>query len=232
MREDTGRRRFDEKRKKAKEYQYRNDGETVEETADDERRYFRENLPDLLEREMLELWLVDPKAMYYFWDEVLPERCRSPITRQIYDKCNEIVARDDGWTFDKLLIAFDDPMMKMFLVELLETGLRKLAVIEPPVVAETDVEKTPPVLDDVGEIEESRRSHENVPKLSDENRERIVKEFLVAFDQRDREPKRIKDVSQLRRDAITDDGVNKLLQMQAEQQRLQEEKKRKLGMSD
>ena len=227
--EDTVRRRFNAKRKQAKEYRYGNNDTGEYESAAIDVQRFRENLPDLLEREMLELWLRDPMSLYFFWEAVPPERCRSPITRQIYEKCNELIARDIPATFDRLLVAFDDPMMKAFLVELLESGLRKSAV-HTPVVAETDVEKTPSVLDEVGELEESLRSRENEQELLEENREKFVKEILAGFDQRDRERRRIKDVSQLRRDAVTEDGVNKLLQMQADQRQRQEEKKRKQGL--
>ena len=147
-------------------------------------------------------------------------------------KCNELAERNDLPTFDRLLVAFDDPMMKAFLVELLETGLQKSTIRASPVIAGTAVEKTPSVLDEVGELDESFRSRENEQELSEENRKKIITEILAGFDLRDRERRRIREVSQLRRDTITDDGVNKLLQLQADERQRQEEKKKKLGLDE
>jgi hypothetical protein len=135
--------------------------------------------------------------------------------------------------FDRLITAFDDPQMKAFLVELLETALRKSAIHAPPVIAGENEEETPAVLDEVGELEESLRSRDNEQKLSQESREKLVREILDGFDRRDQDRKRIEEVNQLRGDALTEeDKLRKLLQMQADQQRRQEEKKRKLGISE
>ena len=232
--EDTVRKRFNENRRRGNEY--RNENEYDHPDEYDERRHFQENLPDILEREMLELWLLDPTVLYDFWEPVPPERCRSPITRQIYEKCNEIIERGKPATFDRLIVAFDDPWMKRFLDELLETALKKSAIHEPPIIAGadgTDEEEPPVVQDKVGEIEESLRSRENEQKLPTETREQMIREILDGFDQRDRSRRRIKEVDQLRGDGLTEEDKDlKLLQMVAEIQRQQEEKKRKLGISD
>jgi len=83
-------------------------------------------LPDLLERNMLELWLLDPTAIYEFWERVLPEQLRSPITRSIYQQCCELIDHQDKpATFDNLMTAFDDPQMKNYLIELETSGRKK-----------------------------------------------------------------------------------------------------------
>ena len=229
--EETVRKRFNENRRSGNEY--RNENEYDRPDEDDERQRFQKNLPDLLEREMLELWLLDPTTLYDFWEFVSPERCRSPITKQLYAKCNELVERNILHAFDRLIVAFDDPLMKGFLVELLETGLKKLAVHEPSIVAETDEEESPTVRDQVGELEESLRSRDNERTLSPETREKRIREILNGFDQRDRDRKRIKEVDQLRGNGLTEeDKDQKLLQMLAEGRQRQEEEKRKRGISD
>ncbi len=236
--QETVRKRFNDKqqRERERELTRRNtdDGKDFVEPAEaDSISSFRENLPDSLERNMLELWLVDPTTLYEFWEPIPPERCRSPITRMIYDKCNEIVERKKTPTFDRLIVAFDDPKMKSFLVELGDSGRSKLAVHTPPIVADPAEEETPDVRDEVGELEESLRNRENERKIPPETRERLVREILDGFDQRDQERRRIKEVDQLRGVSLTEEEkLQQLLQMQAKESRLQEERKKKLGLSE
>lgn len=86
-------------------------------------------LPDRLELEMLELWLADPTAIYEFWETLPPERCRSPVTRTIYETCNALIEQEKPATFERLMVAFDGPKMKSFLVELNKSGQTKIAAI-------------------------------------------------------------------------------------------------------
>jgi DNA primase len=84
-----------------------------------------EPLPDFLEREMLELFLAEPTAVYQFWEGVPPERCRSPVTKIIYAKCNELVELGKPATVQNLLTAFDDSAMKNLLLTFADKGEEK-----------------------------------------------------------------------------------------------------------
>ena len=86
----------------------------------------KEQLPDFLERDMLELCMMDPTAIYAFWEFILPEQLHSPVTRLIYDQCSELVEqRGKPPTFNNLMTAFDDPQMKNYLIELEASGRKK-----------------------------------------------------------------------------------------------------------
>ncbi len=233
--EDEIRRRVKEKRKKIQESPRRDYDSPVEKTViPDENDVWSspENLPDQLEREMLELIIGDPTTLYEFWEEVPPERCRSPITKQIYAKCNEMIERNKLPTFDCLIVAFDAPKMKSFLVKLDETGTKKRSVHAPAVVA-SDEPEAPVVRDELGELDESLKEKDETAELPPEAKAKLVREIIDGFDRRDRTRKQVKEVDQLRGDALTEgDKLQKLLQLQAEQKRLQEEKKKKLGLSE
>ena len=228
--EETVRKRFNENRRRENEHRNENEYDRPDE---DESRHFQENLPDRLEREMLELWLLDPTVLYDFWEPVPPKRCRSPITKRIYEKCNELIERSKLPTFDRLIVAFDDQRMKRFLDELLETALQKSAIHEPPIIAEAagTNEEPPAIRDEVGEIEEALRHRESAQKLPPETRERMIREILDGFDQRDQNRRRIIEVDQLQGTTLTEEDKDlKLLQTVAEVQRRQEEEKRKRGL--
>ncbi|GHT17423.1 hypothetical protein FACS1894189_3250 [Planctomycetales bacterium] len=182
-----------------------------------------EDYPDSLEREMLELWLVDPTAIYEFWEKVPPERVRSPITKAIYEKCNQLIERNKPATFDHLIVAFDDPVMKSFLVELADSGQEKF-------FAEEDTNDAD-YRDEVSELEDSLRNEVTARQLDPELKARLVQEILDGFDRREVERNRITDVSQLRGTNLTDtEKFDKLLQMQETLRKQQEEKRKKLGI--
>ncbi len=181
----------------------------------------QEWLPDGLEREMLELWLADATTIYEFWEAVPPERCRSPITRLIYQKCNELIDRNLPATFDRLMTAFDDPNMKSFLVDLDESGREKRkpkrdATAEPP-----DAYR-----DELNDLQESLHNEiEEDKPLSDEWRERLVREILDGFDRRDDFRNRLSAVNELRGDSLTEEEKSaKLLELQAKLQKQQKKR--------
>lgn len=192
-----------------------------------------EMLPDALEREMLELWLADPTAIYEFWETVPPQRCRSPITRAIYEKCNALVEKNKPATFDWLLVAFDDPKMKSYLVELYESGRKKRTSEPSPIIGDGEPEP-PGFRDEVSDLEESLRSEtEEEQPISPELRERLIREIFEGFDRRDAARSRIEEVNRLRGDDLTEkEKADELLRLQEKLQRMQAEKRRRLGMEN
>ena len=125
MPEDQIRHRLKEKQHKA-EMRSTIPDESETRPEDTVRHWSKEELPDLLERDMLELWMLDPTAIYEFWEQVLPEQFRSPITLSIYQQCCDLIDHQEKpATFDNLMTAFDDLQMKNFLIELEASGYQK-----------------------------------------------------------------------------------------------------------
>ena len=185
----------------------------------------KEWLPDNLEREMLELWLADATSIYQFWESVPVERCRSPITRLIYEKCNELIDRNVPATFDRLMTAFDDPRMKGLLVDLDESGRRKRLMETEVGELSADVYQDA-YHDELRDLQESLRSETEEPQpLPVELRERLIREILDGFDRRDHIRNNMSAVNELRGDSLTDEEKSaKLLQLQ-EQLRQQQRKR-------
>jgi DNA primase len=184
--------------------------------------FSNEDYPDSLEREMLELWLADPTAIYEFWEKVPPERVRSPITKAIYEKCNELIDRSKPATFGSLIVAFDDPVMKSFLVELDESGQKKFFAEE-----ETDEAG---YHDELSDLEDARRNEMIARQLDPELKARIVEGILDGFDRRETERNKIAAVNELRNESLTDtEKLNRLIQMQESLRKQHEDKRKKFG---
>jgi DNA primase len=179
-------------------------------------------LPDTLERDMLELWIADPTAIYEFWETVPMERCRSPVTRIIYEKCNKLIEQNKPATFSRLIVAFDDPQMKNFLVELDESGREKF-------FNDNDLEQHV-YHDELEELGKSLREEIEEPQLDKELRTKLIQEIIDGFNRRDSERTKITDISTLRGDSLTEmEKANKLLQIQKKLQKQQEEIRKKLN---
>lgn len=191
-----------------------------------------ELMPDALEREMLELWLADPTAIYLFWETVPPERCRSPVTRAIYETCNRLIEQNKPASFDRLIVAMDDPKMKSFLVELDESGREKRHVDTASLNREDARDETVAFHDEVSELEKSLRSEtEEDRPLAPEYREQLIREILDGFDRRDEQRNRLSDVNELRDESLTGkEKIDKLLLLQEQIRKRQEEKKKRHGL--
>ncbi|MDR0871307.1 MAG: DNA primase [Planctomycetaceae bacterium] len=170
------------------------------------------DLPDALEREMLELFLLDPTAVYDFWETVPVERCRSSVTRQIYEKCNQLIERKKLATFARLMSAFEEPAMKQFLEELADLAVRKRNDI-----LNNGLGSQQPVFhDEISDLEESlRQEREESQPLPKELKEHLVSEIIKGFDRRD-EPQKIQNnINQLRNaDLSEDEKLARLVEMQ------------------
>jgi DNA primase len=192
-----------------------------------------ELLPDSLEREMVELWLADSTAFYEFWDSVPVERCRSPVTIEIYKKCNELIERDRLITFGNLVVMFDDPQMKSYLDDVAESGERKLFSDQNSQLTDSNKRSS---------LQNSQDNNTNSDKLSNSDntavgvalarridpnqRSILVREIIEGFDRRDAERDRIDKVNQLRGNLLSEEEKKrKLLQMQETLRQLQEEKR-------
>ncbi|MDR2439382.1 MAG: DNA primase [Planctomycetaceae bacterium] len=229
---DEIRQRLKEKQRKAETEIKRNFNHNENTTENIERTENMENtnqlwfdktlLPDILERDMLELWLTDPTAIYEFWEAVPPERCRSPVTQTLYKKCNELIEQNKPATFSRLIVSFDDLRIKNFLVELDESGRKKFF---------SDKDSEQPVYhDELEELNKSLREEMEEPQLDKELRARLIQEIIDGFDRRDSERTKISDISTLRGDNLSEtEKVNKLLQIQEKLRKQQEEKRKKLG---
>ena len=158
----------------------------------------KDQLPEQLEREMLELWLMDPTAVYAFWEHIFPEQLRSPVTLSIYNQCSELIEQQGKpATFDNLMTAFDDPQMKNYLIELEVAGREKFF---------------PERVEELSELRE-----EAAFKAL---KERLTAEIIAAFARREAERKRQEKRNQLRGDGLSDE--EKMRQLLELQQKLRE----------
>ena len=201
--EDSIRRQFKEHQLKAEQTNNRRQIETEEEpTTASPERWSREAFPDHLERNMLELWILDPTAIYEFWERVLPEQLRSPITRLIYNQCSELVEQyGKPATFDNLMTAFDEPQMKNYLIELETSGRKKFFDDE-----------------DDAEIDEAFRTALTERWKEPEFKElkvQLIAEIISAFDQRETERERQDNVNKLRDPELSEEEkMQQLLELQ------------------
>ncbi|MDR3197710.1 MAG: toprim domain-containing protein [Planctomycetaceae bacterium] len=221
---DEIRRRLKEKQHKAEiEIKHNfNQEENVAENAENFNELWNDKnlLPDTLEQDMLELWLADPTAIYEFWETVPPERCRSPVTRIIYEKCNKLIEQNRPATFQRLMVSFDDLQIKNFLVELDESGRKKFFG--------GDDSEQPDYNDELKKLSQSLREEIEEPQLDKELRTRLIREIIDGFNRRDSERTKITDIGTLRDNNLTKtERVNKLLQIQEMLRKQQEEKRKK-----
>jgi hypothetical protein len=179
-------------------------GEVGEPPTMSAQHWSKDELPDLLERNMLELWMLDPTAIYAFWEHVLPEHLRSPITRMIYNQCCELIDQQEKpATFDNLMTAFDDPWMKNYLIELDASARKKFFDDE-----EDDIDAA---------LREELTERWKEPEFR-ELKEKLVEEILAAFARQELDRKRREDLNQLRSADLSDD--EKTLQLLELQQKL------------
>lgn len=186
-------------------------------------------LPDSLEREMIELWLVDGTAFNEFKDLVPVGRYRSPITIAICGKCNELIKRGKPVTFGSLVVMFDDPRMKSFLVDAAELGESKLfsdqvsqLIIDEKSSYESQNNSTE-ALSDSGDVSGGVTSS---GRIDPEVRLRLVQEIIEGFNRREDERSQIDIRNQLRNKSLTEEEKKRMLsQMQESLRRRHEEKK-------
>ena len=145
---------------------------------------------------MLELWIMDATAIYAFWEHVLPEHLRSPITLLIYNQCSELVEQQGKpATFDNLMTAFDDPQMKNYLIELEFSGREKFFPNREEELSELWKE----------------------PKFK-ELKKQLTEQILIAFARRDADRQRQAELNKLRDDGLSEE--EKTLQLLELRQKL------------
>jgi DNA primase len=199
MPEEEIRRRLKEKQRKIEQRLVRADEEPMPMNELPQRD--KEELPDLLERNMLELWMTDPTAIYEFWEKIVPEQFRSPITRSVYHQCSELIEqRGKPATFENLLTAFDDPQMKNYLVELEGSGRKKFFG--------GDADE----IDSAIRNELTERWKEPAFK---ELKAKLIGDIIGAFEQRELDRKRRDDVNKLRCTELSEeDKTRQLIELQ------------------
>ncbi|MCL2006164.1 MAG: DNA primase [Planctomycetaceae bacterium] len=198
MPEDVVRRRLREKQASVSKRQTAADDESRTNHEEQQpERWSKEQLPDMLERNMLELWLMDPTAIYAFWEQVLPEHLRSPVTRLIYDQCSDLIERQEKpATFDNLMTAFDDIRMKNYLIELEHSARDKF-------------------FRDAGERESDCVSVLSLRSDFKELKSKLVLEILLAFENRESDRKRRVELTLLRSGELSDEEkTQQLLELQ------------------
>jgi DNA primase catalytic core len=192
-------------------------------------------LPDSLEREMIELWLVDKTSFYEFWDSAPLERCRSPITIAIYKKCNELIERDKLVTFANLVVMFDDPRMKSYLDDAAESGEKKLLSGQNSQLINS-IKNAQQNLQDENILQKSSDFNGEIKmerQIDPDIRSRLIREIIDGFDRRDAERNQIDKVNQLRNNSLSEEEKKRmLLQMQESLRQLQEEKKERYEIGD
>lgn len=101
------------------------------------------DLPDALERELLELWFADPSTFAELNNLILDEWLLSPITRRLQAVFLEMSEGEQSVDFSRILTRFDDPRMKNYLVEIDE------AAAEKGLSAEMDSEKKEQIVTEI-----------------------------------------------------------------------------------
>ena len=200
MPEDQIRRRLKEKQQKAENRPVMPD-EPASQLETIPQHWSKEELPDLLEQNMLELWIMDPTAVYAFWEHVLPEQLRSPVTRSIYNQCSELVEQQSKPpTFDNLMTAFDDPKMKNVLIELEDSGRKKFF---------------PDDNDDLdAELRKELTERWKGPEFR-ELKAKLVEEIISAFDRRETDRKHRDELNKLRSGELSEEEkTRQLLELQ------------------
>lgn len=83
--------------------------------------------PDSLERELLEFWLAEPDFFYDFLHEITENEdlLVAPLTKRIFKLWCDMTEKGIVPSFESLIVHYDDPRMKNFLIELDESGSRK-----------------------------------------------------------------------------------------------------------
>ena len=210
MPEDQIRRRLKEKQMAASRRQTADDSRelAVASPFSEQERWSKEQLPDFLERDMLELWMMDPTAIYSFWESILPEQLHSLITRLIYDQCSELVEQQGKPpTFHNLMTAFDDPQMKNYLIELEASGRKKFFEDEE---------------DDIDAVLREELTERWKDVNFQEKKKKLVAEIIAAFAQRALDRKYRDDLNDLRSSKLSEE--EKMMQLLKLQQDLQANK--------
>ncbi|MGL4944008.1 MAG: DNA primase [Thermoguttaceae bacterium] len=161
-----------------------------------------ENGLDLLEREMLELWIADPRSIDDIIDKVPATWFRSPITRAICARCMELSSRDVVPDFERLMLSFDDPAMKRFLVSIDESGRAKRML--PPVTTQ-DSQGNP--------ITHEPQEREITPEW----RLSISAEIVRGLENREHRSHTPQEIGKLREAVTTTDRLAQLKQIQNDQ---------------
>ncbi len=78
-----------------------------------------------LERELLEIILLEPEAVPAAAEVIQIEQLESSIARRIFTRCCELSCAGTTPEFSRLLLEFDEPVVKSLLVDLDEQGRSK-----------------------------------------------------------------------------------------------------------
>ncbi|MCL2117679.1 MAG: CHC2 zinc finger domain-containing protein [Planctomycetaceae bacterium] len=93
-------------------------------------------LPDSLEAELIEAWLIEPNAFGVFREKIPVEWLLSPVTRLVHQVCCEFSDRGLLPTFARLMARFDDPKMKTMLVTWDESANEKKLTVNDQLIVE------------------------------------------------------------------------------------------------
>ncbi|MCC7083522.1 MAG: DNA primase [Pirellulales bacterium] len=80
-----------------------------------------------LDRELLEIILLDPQSVAEFAKEIRAGEIQSATARQVFDHCCELHLAGIAPDFDRLMLDFDDPVIKNMLVDVDECAADKAA---------------------------------------------------------------------------------------------------------
>jgi DNA primase len=156
----------------------------------------RQMLPDNLERELLELLITEPASICKFWETNVSEKvCRSPVTRTIYQRADKLMSDGIVPTLERLLIAFDDPQMKNFLVDLDDSCRKKRTIISGEQTKEKGVVP---------------KQSEEIP-YDDETVVMLVEQIADGFERRDYKRRETNSKNKLRGEGLTRDERLKVL---------------------
>jgi hypothetical protein len=78
-----------------------------------------------LDREVLEIILLDPSSVADFAKEIRVEEIQSPTARRVFNYCCELHLAGISPDFDRLMLDFDDPAVKNMLVDVDEGAFDK-----------------------------------------------------------------------------------------------------------
>ncbi|MCL2623459.1 MAG: hypothetical protein FWD31_07315, partial [Planctomycetaceae bacterium] len=145
-------------------------------------------MPDSLEVELIEAWLVDPNSFEVFSTKIPVEWLLSPITRLVHQVCREFCDRGLTPTFDRLMTRFDDAKMKTLLVTWDESA------------SEKQLKKREPYCDP--------------QPITDQ----LIVEIVEGFERRNERRSRPKEIGRLKAENLSDeDKLQLLMEIQQKQ---------------
>lgn len=166
---------------------------------------------DSLERDMLELWVADPQSIEETLARINAEWFRSPLTCRIHEICVSLQSQKIFSDYEHLMLAFDDPALKNFLVEL-DDSSRAKRMLPPKTIADAEGNTI------------SLEPQEQ--EINATWREMRINDIVRGFENREEKRRAPREAGKLKDDSLSEN------EKQTRLKQIQEEQRRRRGISD